>query len=81
MSGACHVAFIFSIEIRSQKFYCPDWPRIMILLMSASRVPWDDRHEPTARSNWFRFFGFFAVLGPATYPTPPALSLLWVFSR
>jgi hypothetical protein len=30
----------------SQTFFCLDWPRTAILLISASYIAWDDRHTP-----------------------------------
>jgi hypothetical protein len=46
MTGACHLAQLFSVEIRSCKISFLGWPRTTILPISASRIAWYDRCAP-----------------------------------
>jgi hypothetical protein len=42
MTGNHNQAQFFSVQMGCHKFFCPGWPRTVLLLISASHVPWDD---------------------------------------
>jgi hypothetical protein len=62
MTGMHHYAQLFSFEIESGKLFCSSCPGTVILLISASRIAWDERCEPLQLAiGWNRFLWTFCL--------------------